>query len=83
MVTAQPRGNYIYCLKEFYTLPPDNEVQLGKKFREFYKHHKTKILDIYYDRSGNQGAKVKRDRAGYLKKAIELAPANYVYIPGI
>lgn len=71
VVTAQPRGNYLYCLKEFYTLAPENEIQLGKKFREFYKHHKVKILDMYYDRSGNQNSKTKRDWANALKNAIE------------
>jgi hypothetical protein len=69
-VTAQPRGNYLYCLKEFYTLAPENEIQLGKKFREFYKHQKVKILDMYYDRSGNQNSKTKRDWASALSNAI-------------
>lgn len=72
MVTAQPRGNYLYCLKEFHTLAPENEIQLGKKFREFFKHQKVKVLDMYYDRSGNQNSKTKRDWANALKKAIEL-----------
>jgi hypothetical protein len=71
MVTAQPRGNYLYCLKEFYTLAPENEIELGKKFRHFYKHHKVKILDMYYDRSGNQNSKTKRDWANAVKNAIE------------
>jgi hypothetical protein len=35
IVTAQPRGNYLYGLKEFHTLVPENEIQLGKKFRDF------------------------------------------------
>jgi hypothetical protein len=47
IVTAQTRGNYLYCLKEFHTLAPKNEIQLGKKFREFYKYHKNKELDRY------------------------------------
>ena len=71
LVIAQPRGNYLYCLKEFYTLAPENEVQMGQKFREFFKHHKTKVLDLYYDRSGNANAKTKRDWANAIKKAIE------------
>lgn len=71
MVTGQPRGSYLYCLKEFYTLAPENEVQLAQKFRNFYKNHKVKILDLYYDRSGNQNSKTKRDWASNLKKAIE------------
>ena len=71
LVTAQPRGNYLYCLKEFYTLAPENEVQMGVKFREFYKNHKVKVLDLYYDRSGNQNSKTKRDWAHAMKRAIE------------
>ena len=71
LVSAQPRGNYLYCLKEFYTLAPENEIQLAKKFRDFYKFHKVKVLDMYYDRSGNQNAKTKRDWANALKNAIE------------
>lgn len=71
LVTAQPRGNYLYCLKEFYTLAPENEVQMGQKFREFFKHHKLKIIDLYYDRSGNQNASTKRDWANAVKNAIE------------
>jgi hypothetical protein len=52
IVTAQPRGNYLYGLKEFHTLAPANKIQLGKKFRDFYKYPKDKALDRYYDRSG-------------------------------
>lgn len=71
MVVAQPRGSYLYCLKEFYTLAPENELELGRKFRNFFKHHKVKVLDLYYDRSGNQNSKTKRDWASAVKKAIE------------
>lgn len=71
LVAAQPRGNYLYCLKEFYTLAPENEMQMGKKFREFFKYHKVKVIDLYYDRSGNQNASTKRDWANAVKNAIE------------
>ena len=71
LVVAQPRGNYLYCLKEFYTLAPQNEIQMGLMFCEFFKHHKIKVLDLYYDRSGNQNSKTKRDWANAIKKAIE------------
>ena len=71
LVMAQPRGNYLYCHKEFYTLAPENEIQMAQKFREFYKYHKVKILDLYYDRSGNQNASTKRDWANAVKNAIE------------
>jgi hypothetical protein len=71
MVTAQQRGNYFYCLKDFHTLAPQNEKHLAKLFRDFYKHHKCKVLDLYYDRSGNQYAKLGRDWATALKNQIE------------
>jgi hypothetical protein len=44
IVTA-PRG-YLYCLKEFHTLVPENEIN-WVKFSGFYKHHKNKELDMY------------------------------------
>lgn len=71
MISGQPRGNYLYGLKAFHTLAPENEKHLGKQFREFYKYHKVKILDMYYDRSGNANSKTKRDWASMLQKAIE------------
>jgi hypothetical protein len=71
LITGQPRGNYVYILKEFYTLPPNNEVQLAKNVRDFYKFHKVKRLVLYYDRSGNQNSKTKRDWASNFKDAME------------
>jgi hypothetical protein len=71
MVTGQHRGNFLYALKEFHTLAPENEEQLAKKFKDFYKHHPVKVLYMYYDRSGNQNSKTKRDWASSLKNAIE------------
>ncbi|OJX55551.1 MAG: hypothetical protein BGO88_04875 [Flavobacterium sp. 38-13] len=71
LIPAQTRGNYLYILKEFCTLAPENEIQLGKKFVNFFKHHEYKVLDLYYDRSGNQNQKTKRDWATALKNAIE------------
>jgi hypothetical protein len=71
LITGQNRGHYIYILKEFYTLAPENEVQLAKKVRDFYKYHKVKRLVLYYDRSGNQNSKTKRDWASNFKDAME------------
>ena len=71
MVVAQPRGNYLYCLKEFYTLAPENEIQMGKKFTDFFMYQRVKVLDMYYDRAGNQNSKTKRDWAHAVKNAIE------------
>lgn len=74
MITGQHRGNFVYLLKEFFTLAPESSTELGAKFREFYKDHRAKVLNMYYDRSGNQYASVKRDWATELKNAIETAP---------
>lgn len=71
MVIAQVRGNHIYCLKEFYTLAPENEIELGRKFRSFFKWHKNKTIEIYFDRSGNQNSQTKRDWASAVEKAIK------------
>lgn len=71
MVIGQPRGNYYYCLKNFFTLAPKSSKELAKKFLDFFKHHETKLLHMYYDRSGNQYSKVKRDWASELKDHIE------------
>ncbi len=71
MVTAQHRGNTLYCLKEFFTLPPKSTRELAESFRDFYKTHQLKVLNLYYDRSGNQYAKIKRDWANDMKNEIE------------
>lgn len=71
LVIAQERGNFLYVLKEFYTLPPENSKELALKFLDFFKHHKVKVLDLYYDRSGNQYEKIKRDWAQEFADFIE------------
>ncbi|MFB9055066.1 hypothetical protein ACFFVB_18440 [Formosa undariae] len=71
MVTGQPSGNYFYCLKEFWTLAPHSSKELAKQFIDFYQHHQYKVLDLYYDRSGNQYQKLKRDWAYEIKDHIE------------
>ena len=74
MVSGQYRGNYLYALKEFYTLHLEDETILGIKFREFYREHRYKVLYMYYDRSGNNNAKIKEDKATYLMNAIMYHP---------
>jgi hypothetical protein len=71
IVVAQRRGSYLYCLKDFHTLPPDSVKEIAEKFREFFKHHKRKVIEMFYDRAGNIGKKIKRDWASDLKNAIE------------
>jgi len=67
MITGQELGNYVYLMKEFHTLAPDHVKELAYKFTQFYKFHKTKVLNLYYDRSGNQNAKIKKDYATELQ----------------
>lgn len=74
MVTAQTRDNYVYLLKNFFTLAPEEAPHLAAKFREFYRNHPTRVLDLYYDRSGNQNKKTNRDWASALKHHIENNP---------
>lgn len=71
MVTAQPKGKFIYLLKDIYTLAPEEAPQLAAKFRDFFRNHKRKELDMYYDRSGNQNSQTGRDWATNLKYHLE------------
>ncbi|MHA3788325.1 hypothetical protein ACX0HA_08965 [Flavobacterium hauense] len=73
LVSGQRRGNFLYVLKDFHTLAPASSKELAQSFRNFYKHHKYKVIDMYYDRAANQYAKVKRDWASELKNNIEFA----------
>lgn len=61
LVSAQTQGNYIYILKNFYTLPKASTKELVDDFTDFYRTHKNKRLEIYYDRSGNQYEQIGRD----------------------
>lgn len=76
MVTGQETGNFLYCLKDFHTLAPESSKELAKQFTDFYKFHKVKVLNMYYDRSGNQYQRVKRDWATELKNFIETDNGN-------
>lgn len=71
MVTGQELGNYAYLFKNFYTLPPESSKELANQFLDFYEHHKRKVLNLYYDRSGNQYSRIRKDWASELKHYIE------------
>lgn len=78
MVVGQERGNYYYCLKNFFTLAPESSKELAKQFLDYFEHHHkgAKLLNMYYDRSGNQYQKIKRDWATELKDHIEKYDGN-------
>ncbi|WP_372744285.1 hypothetical protein [Lutibacter sp.] len=71
MVTGQDLGKTVYLLKNFYTLPPESSKELAEQYLNFYKHHKRKVLNLYYDRSGNQYSSIRRDWVSELADYIE------------
>lgn len=71
IVTGQSTKTTIRILKNFWTLPPESSKEIAEKFIDFYRHHKNKTLDMYYDRSGNQYSKIKKDWATELASLIE------------
>ena len=71
MVMGQERGNYFYCLKNLFTLAPESSKEIARKFLDFFQHHKHKELNLYYDRSGNQYASLKKDWASEVQQHIE------------
>ena len=70
LVIGQEQGWVQRILKNFWTLE-QNEVAIAEDFRNFFKNHKMKVLDMYYDRSGNQNHKTGNDRASAIKRHIE------------
>lgn len=70
MTVGQESGAYYYVLKNFFTLA-EPTVALCNKFLEFFEPHQNKVINLYYDRSGNQYASVKRDWATDFKNHLE------------
>lgn len=70
MVVGQEQGWVQRILKNFFTLE-QSERAIADQFIDFFAPHPVKILDLYYDRSGNQYHKVGRDWANAVKNAIE------------
>ncbi len=72
LVVGQEQGWTQRLLKNFWTLAPENEIELGAQFVSFFRNHKMKLLELYHDRSGNQYQKLGRDWATAVKNAIEV-----------
>jgi hypothetical protein len=55
LVVAQVVGTEIRALNDMYALGDNNENQddLALKFTNYYKHHGSRQVDIYYDKTGN------------------------------
>lgn len=71
MVIGQTRGNTLFILKNMWTLPPENEQQLTARFLEFFRFHRNKRIDLYFDRSGNAYHTIGKDWATSFKKYFE------------
>ncbi len=71
LILAQQHGREYRVLKEFFTLPPDNERQLADRFIAYFKPHRHKLLRLYYDRAMNNYRKVGASMMQRIKKAIE------------
>lgn len=61
----------IRVVKFIYTLAPEYIDELGKKFRDFFAPMRTRVLMLYYDRSGNAYKSVNQDQVSKFKKAVE------------
>ncbi|MGM9817180.1 MAG: hypothetical protein ACI304_09040 [Lepagella sp.] len=71
LVVGQPDGQYYRVHKNFYQLPPGWLRELADDFLTFFADHSNKILNLYYDRAGNNFQKQGEDYAGKIKNAIE------------
>lgn len=71
MVVAQSNRKELRVLKNFWTLAPESSKELCEKFLNFFKFHNTKLIDLYYDRSGNQYQSLGRDWATEIKNFLE------------
>lgn len=72
MVIGQEKGKEYHCLKNFYTLVPQSSRELADHFIKFFKPHKKKVLNMYYDRSGNQYESNDRAWSKEIKDCIEI-----------
>ncbi len=71
MVIGQTRGTTLFILKNMWTLPPENEQQLTARFLEFFRFHRNKKIELYFDRSGNAYHTIGKDWANSFKNYFE------------
>lgn len=70
-VCCQSNSEVIRFLKEFYALSPQWIPDIAAKFLDYFNDHPTKMLNLYYDRSGNAYQRQGKDFANQVKTAIE------------
>lgn len=71
LVIGQMDGQYYRVHKNFYEIPPGWFRELSDQFLAFFAGHKCKVLNLYYDRAGNNFQKQGEDYATKIKDAIE------------
>lgn len=71
IVAQSGRKREYNLVKEFHTLPPKSIRELADQFILFFNPQEEKVLNMYYDRAGNNYSKTGQDLASQLKKAIE------------
>jgi hypothetical protein len=77
MLIGQFKSNTdYYILKDLHTLTPEWIQELANKFIKYFEPHKHKVLNLYYDRAGNNYKKANQDLASKLKANIEKTPGN-------
>ena len=70
-ILAQNKLSDYRLIKDFYVLSPQSLTELGAEFVRFFEPHKHKILNLFYDRAGNNYNVMNEDLATKIKKAIE------------
>lgn len=71
LVIGQEDGKYYRVHKNFYELPPGWMRELADQFLDFFADYPTKVLNLFYDRSGNNLQRQGVDYAKQIKEAIE------------
>lgn len=71
LVIGQADGRYYRVHKNLYVLPPQWIRDLADQFLDFFASHTEKVLNLYYDRSGNNLERQGEDYAGKVKEAVE------------
>ncbi|MBD5294877.1 MAG: hypothetical protein HDS25_00965 [Bacteroides sp.] len=71
LVIGQEDGKTYRVHKSLYELAPGWMRELADQFLAFFEPHRNKVLNLYYDRSGNAYARQRQDYALQIKEAIE------------
>ena len=71
MLVGQSTEELTRILKEFYVLSPESNRHIADQFLEFFKDHKNKEVDIYYDRAANNYQEQGKDLAGEIRDCLE------------